>query len=67
MLDLISCMAFSLAKVCLGLFIGCIVLAFVYYGALVIIVDPVYYIINKKHLKSWYDLWEEVQDVWLQR
>lgn len=67
MLDLIFSISFWIAKFSLGLFIGCVILMFVYYGALVTVVDPVYYIINKKHLKSWYDLWESAQDIWSQR
>lgn len=67
MLDLIFNISFWIAKVSLGLFIGCVILTFVYYGALITVVDPVYYIINKKHLKSWNDIWKEAQDIWSQR
>lgn len=66
MLDLIFSISFWIAKVSLGLFIWCVILMVVYCGALIIVVDPIYYMINKKHLKSWNDIWKEAQDVWSQ-
>ena len=67
MLDLIFSISFWIAKVSLGLFIGCVILMFVYYGTLIVVVDPIYFMANKKHLKSWNDIWEEAKDIWSQR
>lgn len=45
-----------------GLFIFGILFTAIYIGGIIFIADPIYYIITRKHLDAWNDLWTEVKD-----
>ena len=46
----------------IGLFLFGFFFMFIYIGGIIFIADPIYYIITKKHLDTWNDIWKETKD-----